>query len=366
MYRSLQATRAAAAVLVVLFHLGAAFAAEKYFGTDIFFAPLSAAGNAGVSFFFVLSGFIIMLVHRKDISRPERLANYLGRRLIRIYPTYWIIFLAVFLLGIASGFLRDGVTNDALVLLKSLLLIPQDKNVVGGTGAPVIIVAWSLQYEMLFYLCFALMIVNRWLGVAVGVAALLTCAYGHIRPTDSFPLSFLSADHILLFAMGMAIARIHASNRFAINRPLLYIGFGAALFTMTSLDKVLQLDLMTDWRTILFGLSGSLIILGLVRAEDGGVTFGGQRWVQILGDSSYALYLLHFPLISILCKLSMALGLQKLGTVGAAVAYAAILGACLASAVLFHLWVEKPMLSRLRRPRRALVTEPAQSGRPVS
>lgn len=366
MYRSLQATRAAAATLVVLFHLGTAFAAEKYFGTDIFFAPFSAAGNAGVSFFFVLSGFIIMLVHRKDISRPERLANYLGRRLIRIYPTYWIIFLAVFLLGIASGFLRDGVTNDPLVLLKSLLLIPQDKNVVGGTGAPVIIVAWSLQYEMLFYLFFALMIVNRWLGIAAGVAVMLAYASCRIQTTDSFPLSFLSEDHILLFAMGMAIAWIHTSNRFAMHRPLLYIGFGAVLFTMISLDKVLRLDLMTEWRTILFGLSGSLVILGLVRAEDGGVTFGGHQWIQVLGDSSYALYLLHFPLISVLCKLSIALGLHQLGMAGAAIAYAAILGACLASAVLFHLWIEKPMLSYLRRPRRALVTEPAQSGKPAS
>jgi peptidoglycan/LPS O-acetylase OafA/YrhL len=52
-------------------------------------------GDAGVEFFFVLSGFIIASAHAGDISRPARLIPYLQRRIIRIYPPYWIIFAIV-------------------------------------------------------------------------------------------------------------------------------------------------------------------------------------------------------------------------------------------------------------------------------
>ena len=136
-------------MLVVLFHLGGAIADEKYFGIDAFSIPFSF-GNAGVEFFFVLSGFIIFSAHRKDIFNAGELVNYLKKRFFRIFPTYWIIFLAVFSLAFASGTLRHTVPHDLPTLLKSLLLIPQDKSVVGGTGSPVLIVAWSLQYEMFF------------------------------------------------------------------------------------------------------------------------------------------------------------------------------------------------------------------------
>jgi exopolysaccharide production protein ExoZ len=91
MYKSLQGTRALAALLVVLFHLGNTIALGKYFGIEAFAIPFKF-GSAGVEFFFVLSGFIIFAAHRNDISKPRRLTNYISKRVIRIYPTYWIIF----------------------------------------------------------------------------------------------------------------------------------------------------------------------------------------------------------------------------------------------------------------------------------
>ena len=90
MYMSLQAGRAIAAILVVLYHLGGMIAVEKYFGQPIFGIPFSF-GDAGVEFFFVLSGFIILTAHRKDISKPYRVISYLKKRIARIYTTYWII-----------------------------------------------------------------------------------------------------------------------------------------------------------------------------------------------------------------------------------------------------------------------------------
>jgi len=345
MYRALQAGRAIAATLVVLYHLGLYMANTDYFGIEAFSVPF-AFGSAGVEFFFVLSGFIILSAHRSDIFQPRKLGGYIKKRLIRIYPTYWIIFLPVFLLAITSTSLQHTVPHDIFVIVKSLLLVPQDKTVVGGTGAPVLAVAWTLQYEMFFYLFFAFMILNRWLSIIFAVAIL----YNYIAAqSHTFPFSFLSQDYILLFAMGMLVSLACTSKRIIVSRPLLYVYTGAVMFICVALDTVADIDSLEAWSTILYGLSSCLMIFGLVKEEDAGRVVLGGNWMQLLGDSSYALYLIHLPLMSLLCKLSLLTPLDKFGISGAIFFYFVTLSSCLLSSVAFHLRIEKPITAFLRR-----------------
>lgn len=358
MYKSLQAGRAAAATLVVLYHLGGAIAATKYFGVEAFSKPFSF-GAAGVEFFFVLSGFIIFSVHRGDLFRPERLASYARKRAVRIYPIYWIVFGAVFLAAIASPALRSTVPHDPVVLAKAMLLVPQDPELVRGGGAPVLGVAWTLQYEMFFYLLFACLIVSRWLSIAVGLALVVVLVRFLGDPAPSYLESFVCSEYVPLFGMGMAVAAATASSRVVVRRPVLYAGAGAILFLAVAADAVVGTDVFLQRRTILFGVASSLIVFGVVRAEDQGRVFGGQRWVQLIGDSSYALYLIHFPIISILCKVLMVVGLKKGSVWGASTAYLVILAACLLSAVAIHLWIEKPIARLLRERRGTRAPAPA-------
>jgi exopolysaccharide production protein ExoZ len=346
MYQSLQASRAFAALIVVLFHLGGMMASEKYFGRTGFAGPFSF-GAAGVEFFFVLSGFIILTAHRGDLDQPGRLADYLRKRVTRIYPTFWLVFLGVYLLALSSRSLRSTVPHDPLILLKSLWLIPQDKLLIGGTGAPVLAVSWTLQYEVFFYACFASVILNRWLAlvVAVSLAAIYLAYSGTAAP---FPLSFLAQDYIPLFAMGMLVACVGGSDRLRFKHPGLYAGLGFALFGWVALDHVMNWNLLVRQATLLYGLASSLIILGLVKLEDAGRILGGHRGLQLLGNASYALYLIHYPLISLLGKVALAARLNRLGLAGAFIAYFGILGVCLASSVVFHLWIERPVTRWIR------------------
>ena len=103
----------------------------------------------------MLSGFFIYFAHCNDIFQPKKLVNYVKKRLIRIFPAYWIVFLLVYFLAMLFDSLKHTVPHDAFVLLKSLLLLPQDKTLFGSSGTPVITVAWTLQYEIFFYLLFA-------------------------------------------------------------------------------------------------------------------------------------------------------------------------------------------------------------------
>jgi len=353
MYKSLQAGRAFAALIVVLYHLGKAIAADKYYGIEGFSIPFSF-GDSGVEFFFVLSGFIILSAHRGDIFKPHKLKQYIMKRLIRIYPTYWMIFIPIFILAISSIELRDSVPHDFSIIMKSLLLIPQDKNVVGGTGAPVLGVAWTLQYEIIFYFLFSMLILNKWLSIGVGVAVLVLGVYAsYIEDiTESYLFEFLTKDYMLLFVMGMIASIAHKKNNISIKQSYCYIYSGAIFFILISLDKVMQLNFLIDWKILLYGFSSGLMIYGFVNAEDNGNAIGSHKWLQVLGDSSYALYLMHYPLISILCKFSLLLGMNEFGYLGAAVVYIIILCLCLVSAVVFHLYAEKPIIKYLRNSNR--------------
>src|ERR1700733_7636810 len=172
MLRSIQLCRAVAAGMVMLFHLTLVFAAAKYFGLAGVNLPFTF-GHAGVEFFFVLSGFIITFAHWNDFGNPSRLSAYLKKRAIRIYPIYWLVFALVCL----TATVTMGITIDLApaILIKTLALVPQasDDPIIGTWAPTVIFVAWSLQYEILFYLLMAVFIVNRLLGGLIAAAVLI-------------------------------------------------------------------------------------------------------------------------------------------------------------------------------------------------
>lgn len=346
MYRSLQTCRAAAAILVVLFHLGPTLAADKYFGWPVLIRPF-LFGHAGVDFFFVLSGFIIYYVHRQDIGHPGRLKTYLLKRAVRIYPIYWILFLVAFTAHLLVPSLPGTVPHDPLVVIKSMFLIPQDIRAVGGTGAPVLIVAWSLQYEVIFYLGFALLILNRALGAGVWIALL---AAHFLLPKDvTYPFDFLQKDWLLFFLLGAGTA--HLTDRLPKRiPPWLVAAAGGLVFFSAGISE----SLANKYDALLlrpvgfqYALASCLIIYGLVQMENRGAVIGDNPFWQLFGAASYTLYLIHIPIISVLSKISLLLGLH--GHMGALIAYALIFIACLTAAALFHRLIEAPLLRWLSR-----------------
>jgi exopolysaccharide production protein ExoZ len=343
MYKSIQGCRAVAALLVVLHHLGTALSSERYFGATRFAAPFRF-GDSGVEFFFVLSGFIITWAHFADFGKPGRVFNYLRKRVVRIYPTYLIVFATVYLLAFASPITRSAVPHDYATILKSLALVPQDPGVAGGNGAPVLVVAWTLQYEVCFYALVAAFIANRYFGAVIMAGLLMNLIQCHFR-VCAFPSSFFSSNLFLLFGIGVAVA-LAGMTRIRLQRPTwiaLASAFGFLGFAL--LEGVLGQNSIPVDRRLVYGMFSAALIFALIRAEGSGQLQIANQWIPLLGDSSYALYLIHYPLISILCKCLLLLGLT--GVVGAAVAFPAILCCCVVVAVAFHLLVEKPLLRTL-------------------
>ncbi len=154
--QTLEALRAFAALLVVLFHTQSVFRSAP---GHIPFGYWSEAGDRGVDLFFVLSGFIITHVHRADIGRPDRIWNFTFNRIARVYPFLWCMTaLAVALYTSGFGGAEKAYKLAPAAIAASLLLLPQDH-------LPLVNVSWTLTYEMFFYCLFGVLILSRRTGL---------------------------------------------------------------------------------------------------------------------------------------------------------------------------------------------------------
>lgn len=336
MYSSLQIGRGIAAVLVVLAHLGSAISAEKYFGISEFSIPFSFGGS-GVQFFFVLSGFIIFNIHKNDLSQPKKLGSYIKKRVIRVYPVFWIVFSSVFLIAYFTS-LKNTLPLDFLTIIKTLLLVPQE-------SSPVLAVAWTLQYELLFYIVFGFFILHRYTMYLFAFILIFLHIY-YFNDKTSFPLAFFLNQNILLFVMGMIIAWL---DKFDVkNMRYVYVVAlsGAILFFLMAFDTILKTEFFS-YSILIYGVSSSLLIWGAIKIEKNGYDFSKLKFLNLIGDASYSLYLIHYPLISILAKIALVLGLAKFEFNGALVSYFGIFAICIVIAIMLHKFIEKPILKYL-------------------
>jgi exopolysaccharide production protein ExoZ len=118
----LQVYRGIAALLVVLVHVTVKSSGNL---NQVTFFDLFGAGWSGVDYFFVLSGFIMLYVHRSAIGKKDQLKSFLVKRPVRIYPIYWIITLTVWCLFLVIPGFGNNQDLSLGKVIASLLLIPQ-------------------------------------------------------------------------------------------------------------------------------------------------------------------------------------------------------------------------------------------------
>lgn len=273
----IQFGRAVAAILVVLYHGGRML--PQYLG-NIGLAKYFEYGNAGVDFFFVLSGFIIFYVHGKDIGQPSRLGNYLLRRFTRIYPIYWVVTAFAIALLVAKA---DWASLSPSHVLRSLILFPDDTD-------PIVGVAWTLCHEMTFYLVFAALIASRKVGGILILAWLALVVVGIFQPHQQSYVKFLESPYHIEFVLGALAAYCAKKYPVAMAPGLVMIGLLAFVVVGTQFND-LAIRIPAAGRGM-YGAASALIIFGLaVWERSGKISF--PRWASFLGAASYAIYLIH-------------------------------------------------------------------------
>ena len=324
---TIEACRGIAALIVVAFH--AVLVTPQ---VDPLAPHLFLFGGAGVDFFFALSGFIIGFVHWCDIGRPERVADYARKRLVRIYPVYWVVMaIMIAALRVVPSLSRPEKQNP-LFEIQSLMLWPQSQS-------PILGVSWSLSYEMAFYILFAILIVNRTAGAAVmAMWALLIVGEAPFRP--SFPVGWLAEPRVLEFFAGIATA--FATRRWPARS---YRGFaiagGLAFLGLGMIESYVG-KWRNPWWPCLYGLASTFLIYGLASGELTGKIKRVHPWLILLGAASYSIYLTHYPILILLGGL-----LRKTPP---NLAYWSSIPMAAGVGIAFHLTVER-RITRALRPR---------------
>jgi len=335
----LQYIRALAAVMVLIGHTIAE--AEHYLSVDLPFDTVP--WTRGVDMFFVLSGFIIMLSGHRLFGQPEATLSFLRRRLRRVVPLYW--FFTTLMLGVLL--LSPGATKDTVLdwqqIAASYLFLPYERY--DGRVAPILSLGWTLNYEIFFYVVFAISLTVRTLW-APSIVLLLWVIAGAFAGFEETVLRAWSNPIVLEFCFGLWVGHWFVRRKSPLNasRAIALLCAVVALVLLYVLHQINGLP-----RFLAAGLPSALLVFGMAVfwPSNAPETFGG-RICETLGDSSYALYLSHrFALRSVTLAVIPALPAGQTGAwvyVGLATVSALILGS------IVHFCLERPMFLSRRRP----------------
>jgi len=251
-----------------------------------FFKSLRTIGNTGVDLFFILSGY---LIYGSLIARRQQFLRFMSRRVERIYPTF-VVVLAVYIIlsfvAPSENKIPPGTFEGILYLAQNFLLLPGLFPI-----EPMITVAWSLSYEMFYYLVIPLLVtalkLRHWRPISrvavFVISAIIIATYcavygGHVR--------------LIMFISGMLL--YEAMNSDHVPTPQGSIGLLALVLGL--LDTLLPFDGSAGHAlkvSILF-VAFFIFCLACFRSPLSWLprvfSWTPLRW---LGNMSYSYYLLH-------------------------------------------------------------------------
>ncbi|MGW7094435.1 acyltransferase family protein [Streptomyces sp. NPDC054874] len=354
---SLTGVRFPALLLVFLnhIHLGLPLTSPK--AGETYYAWAGWIGQAGLSLFFLISGFLLVWTARENDSAPQ----FWRRRFVRIAPLHWVTFalsLAIFAHPVVSG--TAAVLNFLMLSSWST-----DPDIFGSMNAP----SWSLTCLALFYLLFPALhrAVRRiparrlWWCAGAVVAAIIsiTVVVRAVVPADPMihplsPASSLKAfyfiqifpvSRVLEFLLGILLARVVMSGRWiGAARPL-----PASVLLLAGFFVAYQLP--REYRLVAAMIVPVALFAGALAAADiaGRKSFLATRPMQWLGDISFAFFLVHWPVIMFFAKV---FGQQRTYSVTEFIAVALLdLTVSVVLAWLLTIGVERPLVRLLAKPR---------------
>ena len=299
---SLTGMRWVAAFLVFVFHLGyvggpTGSAIHHVFGR---------AGHLGVTFFFILSGFVLTYSARSS----DTLVKFWRRRAAKIFPNHWATFLLAAVLAVTSG--QALVARD---LLPNLFLvhtwIPRLESWISGNP-----VSWSLSCELLFYVSFPLWkrLIDRipvrqlWASAGVIAAAIVAApllvqafvagtpripyaTFGPVSYDQLWLVYFFPLIRVLEFILGIVMARIVLSGRW------IPVGMGTAALLVAA-GQVFALTIPSTSYLLSISAAPALPVALLIAAGASADIGAGRspfrsRTMVFLGEVSFAFYMVH-------------------------------------------------------------------------
>lgn len=329
LFNSIQHLRGLAATLVLIHH-----AIHKQ-------GQISGTGGAwdfgisGVDLFFIISGFIMCHVTATRETRPS---DFLMARVRRIIPLYW----ALSLVALAVYVVKPSLVNSSggsTSLIGSFTLVPTGDKFLIQNG-------WTLSYEFLFYLVFALVLWAKTryrLSAVVYLLITLVTAGALLSPTQP-TVAFATNPILLEFVMGIAAYAYIASGAKppVVNATALAIGVAGLIYASTVP--------VGDYRSLYYGLPFALVFIALVGSETLISRFSNtaiSRLSTSIGDASYSIYLSHPFVLAGLGNIFKKLHLSPM------LAVALMTVIALAAGYFCHITLEKKLTALFGKPARS-------------
>lgn len=337
-----------AAFLVFLFHMRV-------------FAPLPDPltrvfdmGYLGVTFFFVLSGFVLTWSMRPTV----RLSTFYWRRFARIWPAHMVALLFAIPVFYTVTQIPEGSFLKPLdlgVLFLSVLLLQ------GWWANPAILfsgnpAAWTLTVEALFYalhpLISRVLVLMRKRGALILVFAAIVWAFSFRAALTFLPEIGLHAvpmpiTRVPEFLVGMGLAWAMRNGW----RPRLPVAVGIGLLGLAAAGMLIGAVRPAFWPLATFGNEiftlavGAAIVAVAARSLGGRQTSFESRWQVTLGLWSFSFYLVHATVIYLALRV---FGYQEQSWRNL-LWFGMILAVDLVLAWALYRWIEHPVERRMRR-----------------
>lgn len=263
-------------------------------------AAFARAGQSGVDLFFLLSG---LLIYRSCIQENFDARKYARRRLVRIYPTFLFVlalYICTMLTFRFTSKLPGPAGRDVLYIFSNLLLLPGLFPIV-----PIITVAWSLSYELLYYIAMPVLRMtlrlDRWTSLQRAFLAFAAASSMIVSGMLGFGPNFA----MIMFPAGIIVYEIRTgfgAARFSIPArhltdflvlalvmlALLYCGI--AEFQLWPCIGVLHQNALQE---IVVAITFSLLVYRCLFERAAAYSVFSWRPLRWLGKISYSFYLFH-------------------------------------------------------------------------
>ncbi len=344
--RNIQFLRGAAAVGVVLHHV--MLFDGKTFGPYATAPGVLDLGKAGVDLFFVISGFIMAYIEPVPLKTLASYIRFLIHRLTRIYPPLWAATLPILVIYFIEPTWINNSTHNKVDVIRSFLLLPQDY-------PPLLQVAWTLIHEVHFYCVVSLLLIFGKLSRVIlglvwfGVVVVMYCLMGanHFGGNCWLQLYFspFSLTFLLGFFIGLWYDRNRETNWAFVILPGIIAVIGLALSVNSMPEPGLYPDSNSMYRFLYYGIPCACVVLAAVIAEK--ATVQKLPSLKHLGDESYAIYLIHYPVIVLTYKIIAGTHIQNHWF--SIVVVVSLPFVCIGLAKIFHHWIEMPSTRYARR-----------------
>jgi peptidoglycan/LPS O-acetylase OafA/YrhL len=301
-FNALDGLRAVSILLVLLHHV-------PRYPARHFLHTLQENGRYGVSFFFVISGFLICTLFLREEQKTGRidLWKFYGRRALRLLPLYYVVLCLQALVVFALK--QYTPENQALFVEKLPSYLFYYSNWLATATQGPFFCAWSLAVEEQFYIAFGLLLFFASRRVVIGAAlAGLICKlvvfgmYGNVDVDSTLWRVVFSYQEPILFGVLAAFAlnsqRVYELFARWLGRAWMPAGLGAAIALWVGAHPM---QTQSSWDAQLLYLLMTLTLAALVIRSATPVV--GSRFMIHIGRISYGIYLLHMFIISFVKKL---------------------------------------------------------------